>query len=301
LIPATNGNAVRTDHPFATVSATADERAAGALAPERLDTIVSSLRDHGAAVVEGVVDPAVCDRLHAAMLVDLDAAAAKPAALDVPGHVQHTPPPRAADLHVEVFANPVAVSIARALLGPRIQLSLYTGNTMLGGTVQAQPVHWDEPQLWPHLAEGGPAASLTVNIPLVDVTEDNGALELWPGTHRDARTGARVGDGLLVPEEWLEPRRAEVPPARVPVSKGALLLRDGRVWHRGTTNTTDQPRPMVAMVYATGWMRPLAIDFYPDAEPVLRSSGLSLTPRYRERFDHLEWPPSWDLVPKPVD
>lgn len=282
--------------PFATVAAA--ELDSGAT----LDAVVASLREHGAAVVLDAVDPGTCDRLAAAMLAELDAAAATPAALEVPGHVQHNPPPRAEHLHADVIANPSATAIARALLGPGFHLTLYTGNTMLGHTTQAQPVHWDEPQLWPASAGAlaPPAHSLTVNMPLVDVTEANGALELWPGTHLDLRSGDRGKEGLRVPDGWLEGRRAEVAPARVPVPKGALLLRDGRVWHRGTTNTTPDPRPVVAVVYAAWWFRPLPIDFYSDAQPVLEAAGVRAWPRYRESFDHLEWPPDWDLVPKPV-
>ena len=290
---------------LATVRATAAERRTGILEDARLAEVVASLREHGAAVVLDAVDLGPIDRLRDVMLSELDAAAATPAALDVPGHVQHNPPPRAADLHPEIFANPIALAVARALLGSAVNLSLYTGNTMLGHTARGQPLHWDEHQLWPGLSEAPPAASLTINIPLVDVTVDNGALELWPGTHRDVRSGDRTHDGLLVPEEWVEARRAVVPPVRVRVPKGALLLRDGRVWHRGTTNSTPHPRPMVAIVYTAWWFRPLAIDFYPDAEPVLRDAGIDtgvkVMARYRAAFDHLVWPPDWTLVPKAAD
>ena len=187
------------------------------------------------------------------------------------------------------------------MLGPGIHLSLYTGNTMLGGTSQAQPVHWDEPQLWPDLTHAPPASSLIVNIPLVDVSLAKGALEVWPGTHLDVRTGGSRPDPFLVPDEWLESRRDEAPPVRVPLPTGALLLRDSRMWHRGTTNTTAEARPMVAMLYTAWWFRPLAIDFHPDAEPTLKASGVSVTARYRESFDHHAWPPNWELIPKPVD
>jgi ectoine hydroxylase-related dioxygenase (phytanoyl-CoA dioxygenase family) len=288
-------------HPFTIVEASPDERAAGALTSERLAAVAASLREHGAAVIRGAVDLERCDLLLEAMMAELDQAAAKPHALDSKGHLQHNPPPRAEHLHVDIFANPVAVSVARALLGQGIQLSLYTGNTMLGHTAEAQPVHWDEFQLWAGLSQAPPAASLTVNIPLVDVTVENGALELWPGTHHDARSGDHVGEGLLVPEDWLDTRRADVPPVRVPLPRGALFLRDGRVWHRGTTNTTAHPRPMVAMLYTAWWFRPYVIDFYPDAEPMLRASGIGVTARYREAFDHHLWPPNWNLVPQPVD
>jgi hypothetical protein len=288
-------------HPFTIVEATPDERAAGALASSRLAAVAASLSDQGAAIVLGAVDLEACDLLLEAMTTELHDAAAKPHALGCEGHVQHNPPPRAEHLHVDIFANPVAVSVARALLGHGIQLSLYTGNTMLGHTAGAQPVHWDEFQLWPDLPQAPPAASLTVNIPLVDVNVENGALELWPGTHHDVRSGDRVGEGLLVPEDWLDARRTEVPPVPVPLPRGALLLRDGRVWHRGTTNTTAHARPMVAMLYTAWWFRPYAIDFYPDAEPILRASGIGVTARYREGFDHHVWPPNWNLVPQPLD
>lgn len=67
-ISATKGDALHSDHPFATVSTTAAERDAGTVAPERLAVIVGSLREHGAAVVHDAVDPVTCDRLCASML-----------------------------------------------------------------------------------------------------------------------------------------------------------------------------------------------------------------------------------------
>jgi len=286
------------DHPFLELLATADEVAAGALLPERQAAVVASIRTHGAALVRGAVRLDHCDALRASMAEDLPDAASRPLALDVPGHVQHNPPPRARDLHADIIANPIALSVARALMG-RVHLGLYTGNTMLPHTTRAQPVHWDVSQLWPGLEQAPPPAALAVNIPLVDVTVENGALEVWPGTHRDVR--ALGQKSLLVPDAWLEARRAEVPPVRVPLPKGALLLRDLRMWHRGTTNSTAEARPMVAVSYQPWWYRPLAIDFYADAEPVLAELQVSVTARFRERFDHLAWPPNWDLVPAPVE
>jgi len=287
------------DHPFVTLRAGAGEIAAGALSAERLSNVVESIRVRGASILEGAVDLDHCDALRASMAEDLDAAARHPFALDIPGHVQHNPPPRARDLYADIIANPIAVSIARALMG-RVRLALYTGNTMLAHTTQQQPVHWDDYQLWPGLEQAPPTSSLAVNIPLVDVSLDNGALEVWPGTHLDVRA-VEHRKTLLVPNDWLEARRVEVPPVRVPLSKGAMLLRDLRMWHRGTTNSTGEARPMLALSYQPWWYRPLAIDFYKDAEPVLTKLRVPVTARYRERFDYLAWPPNWDLVPAPVD
>lgn len=288
-------------HPFTVIEAHPDEVAAGSLTPERQAAAVESIRVHGAAVVLGAVDLGVVDSLRVAMLADLPRALEKPRALNIEGHIQHNPPLRAAHLHRDVIANPIGLSIIKAIIGP-VQLTLYSGNTMLGGTGQEQPLHWDEYQLWPAAEGPPPPAELTMNIPLVDVDVANGALEVWPGTHLDLRSGplSHSLEGLEVPHEWVEARRAEVPPVRVPMPKGALLIRDGRLWHRGTTNSTDEPRPMVAACYNAWWYRPMAIDFHEDAEPVLRELGVRVTARFRADFDDQEWPPNWELVPKPL-
>jgi hypothetical protein len=291
--------AFMSDHPFATLRMSRDELAAEALSADRLAAVVESIRTHGAAIIEGAVDLDHCDRLRAVMIEDLPAALRHPFALDIRGHVQHNPPPRARDLYADIIANPIALSVARALMGG-VRLALYTGNTMLAHTHQPQPVHWDDYQLWSGLEQAPPTSSLAVNIPLVDVSLANGALEVWPGTHRDVRSGEHR-KSLLVPDEWLEARRTQTPPARVPLLKGALLLRDLRMWHRGTTNATDEARPMLALSYQPWWYRPVAIDFYKDAEPVLTKLRVPVTARYRETFDHLAWPPNWELVPAPVD
>jgi hypothetical protein len=275
---------VTTPHPFAVVQAGDD------LAPA-----IESVRTLGAAIIEGAVADDVCDELCGEMLRTLPEAAKGKPAEDTPGHVQHNPPLRAEHLHPEVFANRDAMAIIKAIIGRGPAMTLYTGNTMLGGTTQMQPVHWDEGQLWPALDAPAPAHSLTINLPLVDVTEENGAIEVWPGSHLDLRTGGRPS--IHVPEEWLADRTS----VRVPSKKGSILLRDGRMWHRGTSNSTPDPRPMIAVVYAASWFRPLPIDFHTSAEPVLREAGVRVLARYRDDFDELQWPPSWQLVPAPPD
>ena len=287
------------NHPFARIHATEHEVTAGSLSAERQAQVLQSIRTFGAAIVTGAVSVSHCDALRDAMAVDLPDAASKPLALDIPGHVQHNPPPRARDLYPDIIANPIVMSIARALMGA-VRLSLYTGNTMLPHTTQQQPLHWDEYQLWPGLEHAPPVAALAVNIPLVDVGLENGAMEVWPGTHLDVRSIQSSRKSLHVPDEWIEARRTECQPVRVPLPKGALFLRDLRMWHRGTTNTTNEARPLVALSYQPWWYRPLAIDFYKDAEPVLTRWRVPVTARYRESFDHLVWPPNWDLVPAPV-
>ena len=284
------------DHPFAVVSARD-----GALSADDHAAVLASLRELGAAVVLGATDLDHVDALREAMLASLPRAQAQPKALDVTGHVQHNPPVSGEHLYADIAANPIALAVAKDLLGP-VQLAVYTGNTMLGGTTEQQPVHWDYPQLWPSADVPLPPPQLTVNIPLQDVRVDNGALEVWPGTHLDNRSGEQHAIELYsAPLDWVEARRAEVPPVRVPVPKGALLLRDGRMWHRGTTNATAEPRVMVAIAYHARWFRPMVVDFHDGARDAVAALGVPVAARYRaDDFDDQVWPPPARLVPEPA-
>jgi hypothetical protein len=36
---------------------------------------------------------------------------------------------------------------------------------------------------------------------------------------------------------------------------GSLLIRDMRMWHRGTPNRSNEPRPNMALIYSRFWLR----------------------------------------------
>jgi ectoine hydroxylase-related dioxygenase (phytanoyl-CoA dioxygenase family) len=44
-------------------------------------------------------------------------------------------------------------------------------------------------------------------------------------------------------------------PKPVLMPAGSLLLRDPRMWHRGSPNKSDAPRPMLAISYNRPWYR----------------------------------------------
>ena len=84
-----------------------------------------------------------------------------------------------------------------------------------------------------------------VNIPLVDVTEENGPLERWPGgTHHYVAPGSEIPSlaALMHVERVLMPA-------------GSILIRDSRMWHRGTPNRSNGLRPNFAMIYSRYWLR----------------------------------------------
>jgi hypothetical protein len=82
---------------------------------------------------------------------------------------------------------------------------------------------------------------MIANVAVVDTVVENGAIEVIPGTHQQFYRYTRF---------VLERRHRDG--IRVPLNQGDLLVRSSNVWHRGTTNLTSVPRPMLAMTWEDG-------------------------------------------------
>ena len=236
------------------ITPTAAERADERFGTAALQTAVAALQDDGFVVIDDVVDHDHLDRLQERMSADLDTVLAQPVVPHnfVWGNVQQSPPPDAGVVFRDVMANPFVCQVTRAVLGSGAFNDCLTGNTNVPSS-GLQPVHVDDGQLWPHLSVAPPPARLVVNVPLSDVTDRNGAIELWPGTHHD--THMVLGNSIRVPEELVAARRAVRPPLRGFTRKGAVLIRDMRLWHRGTANHSAAPRFMIAMIHSVAWYR----------------------------------------------
>lgn len=221
---------------------------------EHLRAAVEAVHTDGFVVLNRVVDLAHLDALRDRMLEDLEALRSRK---DAPfnwnrGNIQQDPPPFPPYLFRDVLLNDAVVAVTKALLGPGLRNSLYSGNTALPSR-ERQPVHADSGQLWPHLKVAHPPHRLVVNVPVVDMTPENGSTEIWPGTHLD--TSVSVQDDIKAPVEAVERRRAVVPPFQPTVRRGGVLIRDIRLWHAGMPNLTDQPRPMIAMIHNANWLK----------------------------------------------
>jgi hypothetical protein len=162
----------------------------------------------------------------------------------------------------DVWANPVVVSVLAAALGPEPVLQRVCGNTALQAAVTGgQPVHSDIDFAHPNFP-----FSYVVNVPLVDMTESNGATEVWVGSHNATSFGDQVHGPLLGPDQrsqelparailpqLIERRCALSPPVRACTQKGSLIIRDLRLWHAGRPNLTPNPRVMLAFVWQAAW------------------------------------------------
>jgi ectoine hydroxylase-related dioxygenase (phytanoyl-CoA dioxygenase family) len=145
-------------------------------------------------------------------------------------------PTTAEFLHELLIANPVALPVIKALLGPEPLAFLIASDTPYPGS-GFQNIHQDFPRF-----------GLTVNIPLVDFTEENAPLEIWPGSH--VRDGDKFHTGKAdLSEAEIKALVARVPGKRMLIKAGSILIRDQRMVHRGTANTGSEPRPCLAIWY----------------------------------------------------
>jgi ectoine hydroxylase-related dioxygenase (phytanoyl-CoA dioxygenase family) len=82
---------------------------------------------------------------------------------------------------------------------------------------------------------------MIVNVAIVDTVIENGAIDVVPGTHKRFYKYTRF---------VLERTRRNA--VRVPLNRGDVLVRSSNVWHRGMTNRTSVPRPMLALTWEDG-------------------------------------------------
>jgi len=226
------------------------ELAAGKLTDAHVAEALKAIRVDGYVVLENVVSHEHLDILRERMDADsqiLINAEKWGGAGRLVGHLQQGPPPYAPYMFRDVVANPYVVQVTKELLGPGLYNNFYNGNTNCPGSI-TQPLHRDGSHLWPDHDVAHPTAEVVVNISPLDTTEENGSVELWPGSHLDV-SGRRIE-----PEEE-EARRKIVPPIRGNAKKGSALIRDMRLWHRGVPNPSDKPRHMIAMIYRASWLK----------------------------------------------
>ena len=283
-----------------TIDIPAEDRAAGRLSAGPLQTAVDALDTDGVVVLDDVVDPAHLDVLHERLMADLTALQARP---DAPynwtaGNIQQDPPPFPPYLFADVLLNDLVISLTSAVLGPGLKNVMYGGNTALPSD-QRQPVHADVGHLWPVevMSVAHPPAQLVVNVLTVDVSPENGATEIWPGTHRELALG--VGDDIKIPPAMLEARRAISPPVQPTFRRGSVMVRDIRLWHAGMPNRTDQPRPMLAMIHTSSWLGAgTPLTFPTGTETFFEHPVLTTAARFTdETIDHINAPHGFEYAP----
>lgn len=227
-----------------------EELASEKLTDTHVDRAVQAIRVDGYVVLENIVNHEHLDILRERMDADsqiLIKAEKWGGAGGLKGHLQQGPPPFAPYIFRDIVANPYVIQVTKALLGAGLYNNFYNGNTNCPGST-TQPLHRDGDHLWSDQEVAHPTAEVVVNISPQDTSEENGSVEIWPGSHLD------IGE-RRIDEAREAARRKIAPPVRGSAKKGSALIRDMRLWHRGVPNLSDEPRHMIAMIHRVYWLK----------------------------------------------
>ena len=240
----------------------------GQLSTATREFAIAQVRNNGYVLFERVLASDLVAEMHAAFTRLLESHIEEADAnRGVNRYQMHTPfvPPFNDE---RLIASPFVVPIVEPLLGEDCICHYLASDTALPGS-DYQAVHPDIYQLFPERSAVLPPYSIVVNIPLVDVREDNGPLEIWPGgSHHYVADPGQVA-GLA----------AEMQSLRVLMPAGSIVIRDSRMWHRGTPNRSTAPRPNFTMIYSRFWLK---LRYRPI--PIPQAAYDALSPRAQRLF-----------------
>jgi ectoine hydroxylase-related dioxygenase (phytanoyl-CoA dioxygenase family) len=168
---------------------------------------------------------------------------------------------KAPEVFSDMASHPLALAFAEAELGPTCLMSaLLAINLLPGETVQDW--HRDDGSI-PFPAPR-PTTGVSTFWAIDDMTEENGATEIVPGSHRwTDDTQGRRGLPRREPDDRFDPRERDVnedPDPRVDAIKvimpaGSLMVANGHLLHRGGANKSKGARLIVTPQYCPGWAR----------------------------------------------
>ena len=190
--------------------------------------------ENGYFVLRNIVSSEYLAQLHAALSQEFEQSSRNGTLFSgggtLSGHLNCFPG-RGARRVYEMLEEAGVIDLA-GTLHPRVQRLPNVGcNFNLPGS---HTQHW-------HIDRPFNRSFIIVNVAVVDSTIENGATEVIPGTHKEFYKYTR-----FVRE------RVGSRGVRVPLRRGDVMVRDSNVWHRGTTNHTKVPRPMLAFTWEDG-------------------------------------------------
>jgi hypothetical protein len=148
---------------------------------------------------------------------------------------------------LEMLNFPPAVSVARALFGPYVQMRGFTGRVCRPGDLHETVWHFHQrlvPEPLPPMFSR--PQSLDVLIYLDDIDDENGPFCLLPGSHH------RIEEDLDASDFEEKPGQVVL---RLPA--GSCVLAHGALWHRSLPAPPGaRVRRLLLFGYGPGWMKP---------------------------------------------
>ena len=189
-------------------------------------SLASAIRQEGYAVLRGALPSGPVEEARKRCVSEFDTSTLWFGGGTILGHIAYTLPPDL-DIVGKLIANVSVVNCASDILGSDFEVVAMGCNVNLRGS-GFQPAHEDGDM---------DSGYLGVNLPLGDVDEENGSLELFAGTHRTTLTYA----------EFVRACREGIA-RRVNTSSGDVIIRYPSLWHRGTPNHCSAPRFMISVL-----------------------------------------------------
>ena len=251
-----------------------EERATLTLQPDTLQLAVQKMQMDGYVVFESVIPRERIDTIRAAFLHKLDAYRASAPSNRGANRFQMHLPFEAPFIDPLIIEHPLAMQVIEAILGATCYCYYFASDTALPGS-QYQAVHSDTLLLYPDTPLSLPAYNIVVNIPLIDVRPEHGPVEIWPG-------GTHLMPGRLDIQALAPHMHSEL----VTMPAGSLVIRDMRMWHRGTPNLSNEIRPHLALIYARAWFR--STDYGPIEIRRSVYEGLSDRAKRMFRFEKIK-------------
>jgi len=218
-------------------------------ATDSTERIVAALQEHGAVIVEGVLDADLLARFNAEIEPILERTNPERTYLNplidfffgkrvrqITGVATHS-----RVFGEEILCHPFYTGVCDAVLLPSCSgYQLNVAQVMdRGPGADRQLLHRDA-DVWVHLPRPHPEVQVASVIALVDFTEANGATVVAPGSHRWERGRQPAPDELVA---------AEMP-------AGAAVVYLGSTIHAGGKNATaDAWRRGMHMSFVVGWLR----------------------------------------------
>lgn len=209
------------------------------LTPDVQAAHATRVLEDGYSVVEGAVDPGLCDAIDEDLrrierelgIVPADNLFEGLRTTRIYNLLVHGP------LYQQVPVHPGVLPIVEQVLDDGLLISSLS-SIAIGPGEAAQMIHADD-QLIP-LPKPHPPIVCNTMWAITDFTEANGATRLVPRSH--------------LAEDSPDPlQQHESIPAEMP--KGSVLVWVGSLWHGGGANRTDRRRVGIAMNYCAGFIR----------------------------------------------
>lgn len=163
---------------------------------------------------------------------------------------------------LDLAIDPVVLEMAHHVIGPQVRWQAFNAHDPLPGQFTRQAIHADR-QFFP-----GCAAYLNVLVALDDLTDENGATRLVPGSHRYAWPRLELPDR----EAALAPVDGEI---LLTAPAGSVVFVHGDTWHGARDNQSAGTRRVLHLGFAC-----------PNTAPQYEIAA-TLPPSYRIRLGPL--------------